>query len=97
MAAMLPPTHSATTTDEHGRLVVTVQAPSMDRPECAGWVLPDTPKGRALAQRLACAIDTGDAWRPLQVRTDVNGHSWLHGASWVMGRTMDADLRALGH
>jgi len=50
----------------------------------------------ALAQRLQRAVETGAAFCSLEIRTDVNGATYMGTTSTVLGRTMESDLTVLG-
>lgn len=69
-----------------------VHGVQLDHSETHGYVV-TTP---ALAKRLAAAIEAGAVFHDFEVRTDVNGKTFLGYSSRVLGRMMNADLRRLG-
>ena len=65
-----------------------------DRTRVHGWsVGADRPD---LAARLARAIQAGAVHSNPEIRTDVNGRTFVTASSRVVGRRMSADLKALG-
>lgn len=68
----------------------------LDRPDVGGWGLPNTPHGWRLARRLALAIECGRATRNAEIKTDVNGATYVSAEHTISGRTMHADLKRLG-
>jgi len=66
----------------------------VDRTRVAGWWLPKAKLD--LAKRLARAIRAGVATPPEDIRTDVNGRTFLATKTVIIGRRMNADLRRLG-
>ena len=76
-------------------IIVYVEYPyaGVDRPRTMGWQVGEKPR---LAARLAAAIRAGRAMAPGTVRTDINGRTYVEAASYVLGRTLNADLRRLG-
>lgn len=65
----------------------------VDRPDSFGWSCGGNAK---LAQRLRAAVLAGVALTNPEVRTDVNGATYVHATSQVLGRIMNADLKRLG-
>jgi hypothetical protein len=63
--------------------------------------IPDTPgyliRDRKLAERLAAAIRAGVVFVDPEVKTNVNGKTYVNARSTVLGRMVNADLRRLGH
>ena len=57
-----------------------------------GWAVAD----QKTADRLVAAIEAGAVLRDVEVRTDVNGKTYMNYRSTVLGRTMKADLTRLG-
>jgi hypothetical protein len=82
------------TTDVDG-VTVKVTTPMTDREDVYAWALPS--KGRALASRLARAVQAGAVLKNPVVKTDVNGKTYVSAESQVMGRHMNADLKRLGY
>lgn len=80
----------------HDRLVVGPVWKGVDRPYTGGVGLPNSPSGRALAQRLKKAIEAGVAFKPEGVQTDANGKTYVVAHAGVIGRRLSADLRRLG-
>lgn len=78
------------------RLVVGPVWKGVDRPYTGGIGLPNSPSGRALAQRLKKAIEAGAVFKPSGVKTDINGKTYVEAHAGVIGRTLNADLRRLG-
>lgn len=83
-----------TITERDGEVVVTthVHGADVDRPVTHGYVCTN----RKIAERLARAISAGAVFNVTGVGTDVNGKTYLIYSSRVLGRRMNADLRALG-
>jgi len=71
--------------------------PKVDRPITGGWGLEDTPRNQELAARLVKAINDGAAISDPEVRTDVNGKTFVNYRSNVLGKRMNADLKRLGY
>lgn len=67
---------------------------NVDRPNCGGYFVPaDKPK---LIERLRRAMIAGAVYRDPEVKTDVNGKTYVHARATVLGRMMNADLKRLG-
>lgn len=64
----------------------------VDLPANFGWLVP----GERLARRLEAALRAGATLRNAEVRTNVNGQTYVANEHRVTGRTMNADLRRLG-
>lgn len=77
-------------------LLADAAAHGVDRDEVAAWGLPRTQRGWLLARRLAGAIEAGAATPPREIRTDVNGRTYLDTAKVIIGRRMNACLYRLG-
>lgn len=87
----------STVTDADGtHLLVstTWSGPGLDRVDGYGVTLRPT-KG-ALAARLKSAIDAGAAFPDPVLKTDVNGKTYVSHGLAVLGRRLNADLKALG-
>jgi hypothetical protein len=67
-------------------------APWVSRTVTTGYLV----KGRALADRLAAAMEAGAVFVNPEVRVDVNGHTYVTSSSTVLARQINADLRRLG-
>lgn len=65
----------------------------VDRPNVGGWLVRD----ERTARRLERALRAGVVYRDPQVHTDVNGQTYVHGTSLVLGRRINADLKRLGY
>lgn len=95
-SAVLAPTFEAITTKSpaDGEIVVRarVHGVALDRDETHGYVVKDA----RMAARLSKAIEAGAVFHDFEVRTDVNGRTYLGYSSRVLGRMMNADLRRLG-
>lgn len=64
----------------------------VDRPRGAGTAC----STKALAGRLKAAIEAGAAIGTPELKTDVNGKSYVWAPSRVLARMLNADLRRLG-
>lgn len=64
----------------------------VDRPDVGGWVV-----SAAIAPRLAAAVVAGAAFVSVDVRTDVNGRTYVNAAHAVIGRGIGAALKRLGY
>ncbi len=64
----------------------------LDRPEGSGYVVKD----RRMAERLKAAMLAGAIFYNVEVKTDVNGATFVSASSHVLARMMNADLRRLG-
>ena len=69
-----------------------VKGVDVDRPSTHGYVVKD----KRMAERLAAAINAQAVFYGAEVRTDVNGKTYVNAPSRVLGRMMNADLRRLG-
>lgn len=58
----------------------------------SGWLV----RGQRMARRLEAALRAGVALGPAEVRTNVNGKTYVSADHLVSGRYMNADLRRLG-
>ena len=65
----------------------------VDRPNVGGFAI----RRAAVAARLAEAIKAGAVYYGGHVCRDVNGKTYVHAASRVLGRRANADLRKLGY
>jgi hypothetical protein len=68
----------------------------VDRPDCYAIHLGAGSKGKRLAERYRAAVMAGAVFYDAEVKTDVNGKTYVQAHSRVMGRHANADLRALG-
>lgn len=66
----------------------------LDRPNGIAWGLKASHE--KLAERLVKAVNAGKAFRNAEVKTDVNGASYVAATMQVFGRTMNRDLKRLG-
>lgn len=73
-------------------VTVKVAGIEVDRPEQVGYVV----TSESLAQRLSAAITAGAVFHDPEVRTDVNGRTYVVSKSRVLARMMSADLKRLG-
>lgn len=76
-------------------IVVTPFWRGVDRPSAGGWEIPASK--RRLAERLSEAVRAGAVHPDPRVETDALGLTYVASSCLVLGRTMDADLRRLGH
>lgn len=67
----------------------------LDRTAGGGWLF--GPKHQRLAERLVAAINDGAVHGTPELRTDVNGKTYVHASSKVLGRSANADLKRLGY
>lgn len=92
----LTPTATVTPDPDYGwRVSVrwTANGPErLDRTDGHGYAV----RTRALADRLARAIDAGVVFYDLGIAVDVNGQTYVSSRSHVLGRYANADLRKLG-
>lgn len=70
----------------------TAEGVTLDRPEVLAFGLVN----RKTAERLVAAIEAGAVFHNAEVRTDVNGRTYLQATSRVLARVASADLRRLG-
>jgi hypothetical protein len=78
----------------HLLVMVTVEAPGLDRSDLYGWTL--SLKHRKLGERLVRAVEAGVVFTPERIDRDVNGKTFLVAPTKVFGRTLNADLKRLG-
>jgi hypothetical protein len=64
----------------------------VDRPNTGGWVVRD----KRMARRLEAAIRAGVVYSRTEIRTDVDGNTYVAVTSRVLGRYLNADLKRLG-
>lgn len=82
---------------------ITYDVEGIDRPDGYGISTgrTDTPARRkralALAERLKRAVDAQAVMHDLHVRRDVNGNTYVAASSRILGRHLNADLKALGY
>lgn len=81
-----------TTTPNDRSVDVTLVWAGVDRTTSGGWAVAD----QKTADRLVAAIEAGAVLRDVEVRTDVNGKTYMNYQSTVLGRTIKADLTRLG-
>lgn len=76
-----------------GYFIVEPEFVGVDRPYCSGWVVEEK-----LVKRLTAAIE-GEAAKEtnINVRTDIDGKTYVSFNLMVSGRTMNADLKRLGY
>lgn len=105
MTATLTPVATITTRtypglngdDESLTVVVTWTGAPLDRTDGLAWsVGPDSPRSRKLAARLVAAVNAGAVFGPAEIRTDVNGRTYVQASARILGRRMNADLKRLG-
>ena len=68
----------------------------IDRNETHGICFANTKSGNALANRLARAIRAGVVFTNPEVKTDINGKTYLESKCNVMGKYANSDLKRLG-
>lgn len=92
----MPFVSNAEIQETEGRYVVLVNwtSPVVDRP-CTGGI--SCGIDRKLAGRLAACIDDGVCHEAPEVKTDINGKTFVSAACRVMGRRLNADLKRLGY
>ena len=56
----------------------------------------DSPRKRALSDRLTRAVACGAAHTTPQIKADVNGNTYVDARCRVLGRHLNADLKRLG-
>jgi hypothetical protein len=71
-------------------------APAVDRPHTSGISCGGGPKGKALAARLAAAVNAQAVHKNLHVKADAAGRSFVCGDCLVWGKQLSADLKRLG-
>jgi hypothetical protein len=71
---------------------VTATTTGLDRADVLGWVVTN----RSVADRLAAAVNAGAVFTDAEVRTDVNGQTYLSATTRVHARRANADLRRIG-
>lgn len=81
--------------DETGIIISPIWK-GVDRPNVGGWGLLRT--DRPMAERLKKAIEDGAIHRDARIEKDVDGRTYVTSTEiFVLGRTMDADLKRLGY
>lgn len=92
MSEILIPIATVQEAEDLGGFRVVVTWPGVDRPTTQGWVL-----GNAkTAQRLAAAINAGAVYSDPEIRTDMDGKTYVSASYQILGRTASADLKRLG-
>jgi hypothetical protein len=86
------PTADITPDADGGFHVNVIWDAPVDRPCTRGYLM----RNRKIADRLAAAINAGAVYVDPEIRTDINGHTYVQARSLVLGRYANADLRALG-
>lgn len=76
----------------HSGISVSPVWSGVDRPTSSGWAVKDM----KTARRLERAIRAGVAYSKTEVRTDVDGNTYVSAKSVLSGRTMNADLKRVG-
>lgn len=66
----------------------------LNRTDGMGWLF--GPNHKRLAERLVAAINAGVVFGNPELRTDVNGRTYVSADVKVLGRTANADLKRLG-
>lgn len=69
-----------------------VEGIELDRTKGSGYRVKD----QRMADRLGDAMLAGAVYYNAEVRTDVNGNTYVNASSHVLGRMINADLRRLG-
>lgn len=77
-------------------IVVTWLGENIDRPNAGGSIVIGKNQ-KALANRLCKAINDGAVYPNPELCTDVNGQTYVHAASTVRTRCLNADLKAIGY
>lgn len=80
------------TYEVHRTVWIDYPAAEVDRPRTFGISV----RTRREAERLAEAVNAGAATEPGEVRADVNGRTYVHAPSRVMGRHLHRDLARIG-
>ena len=75
-------------------MVYTDWSGDLDRPRTFGI---GAGKNRKLAERCARAINEGAVFSAPEVRTDVNGKTYVQAKCNVLARMLNADLKRLGY
>lgn len=86
------PTANITTDTDDGFHVNVIWDAPVDRPCTGGYLMPN----RKIAERLVAAINAGAVYVDPEIRTDINGRTYVSARARVLGRHANADLRALG-
>ena len=69
----------------------------VDRQQVHAWGLgAPSARTRKLAERMKAAILSGAVFQFSEERRDVNGKSYISSSARLMGRRLNADLKALG-
>lgn len=79
-------------TGDYPSVKITIEGVDVDRRDFHGYAC----SSLAIARRMADAVNAQRVFYHPAVRTDVNGKTFVHAASHVLGRMMNADLRRLG-
>jgi hypothetical protein len=79
--------------DSSGIVVWPFWSGDVDRPEGVGYAV----SNMHLAERMKTAMLAGAVFYDAEVRTDVNGKTYVSSRSRVLGRQANADLRRLGY
>lgn len=82
------------------KLVVTVYYPNagVDRSQASAWELgAATAANRALAERMKTAIEAGAVYSNHSIKQDVYGQTYVSASGHLLGRRLNADLKALGY
>lgn len=82
--------------DDEYLIETVVVSPQVDRLVAHAISLPPTRNSQDLAMRYINAVKAGVIPGNAEVRTDVNGKTYVSGVWKVIGRTLNADLRRLG-
>lgn len=89
--ATLTPAPADEYTPAGWRVTTTWDAP-VDRPSTHGYLLTN----KKVAERLVAAINAQAVYTDAEIRTDVNGATYVAATSRVLGRRASADLKRLG-
>ena len=73
----------------------------IDRPHSVGWIMDWRPANERLLQRFGRAIMAGDAIRKYEIKTDINGKTYVSSdwnkTAFPMGKYMNEWLTKLGY
>lgn len=76
---------------------VTWAGPNLDRTDVGGFIIgTPTPANTKLAGRLVRAINAGAVYTRAELRTDVNGNTYVDSSKVVYGKRLNSDLRKIG-
>lgn len=90
-ATIAPPTTEVKPSDDPAYVTVWPLWSGVDRPYGTGISVQ-----KKLASRLARAMEAGAVFLDPQIKTDINGNTYIEARCMVLGRHVNADLKKLG-